>query len=328
MPGTRIFTLSLLLAAPLPAQTFWPLEAGNQWVYRSEGPGSPSTFVVAVERIQNVDGNIWALVTGLPSTPRIWLRNVEGDGVWSRDPETGTEKRFIHLDAAVGEPWTTAADECTAEGQVVSRAERYSGPLGEFDNVLRIRYSPGGCADAGLETDHFLPYVGLLSRVVLTIAGPWRYDLVYARLGTATLATAPEVSFTLAIDRAAYTANLMPPVHPRRAVPVLAARFAWRNSTAEAIPMEFPSGQTYEAVIRDSAGREVYRWSHGRAFTMAIRHERWGPGERNWSETIPLAVEDGTRPLPAGRYVIEVHLTTGGGKEYSASVPFDLLHVF
>lgn len=328
MPGIKTSTLSLLFGAALSAQTYWPLESGNQWVYRSSGPGTPTTFVVAVERTETVDGKTWALVTGLPSTPRLWLRYAEGDGFWTRETATGPERCYVNVDAAEGEPWLTFADPCNSEGRVASRQEKYSGPLGEFDNVLKVVYSSGGCADAGLEADYFLPSIGLLRRTSQTIAGPRHFDLVYARLGTATLATAAEVSFTLAIDKATYIANLMPPVDPRQAVPVLTARFAWRNSTQEEIPMEFASGQTYDVVIWNSDGKEVYRWSSGKAFTMAIRNEKWGAGERNWTETIPLAAEGGQRPLPAGRYLVEAWLTTSGGKQYAATVPFDLMHVF
>ncbi|MFL5577323.1 MAG: BsuPI-related putative proteinase inhibitor [Gemmatimonadaceae bacterium] len=51
------------------------------------------------------------------------------------------------------------------------------------------------------------------------------------------------------------------------------------NSSDKALELQFPSGQTHEFVILDSAGRTVWRWSEGRLFTQALRNTVLDAGE-------------------------------------------------
>lgn len=44
-----------------------------------------------------------------------------------------------------------------------------------------------------------------------------------------------------------------------------------RNNTSKMIELRFPGGQTHDFVVRDFAGKEVWRWSSGRMFTSAMR---------------------------------------------------------
>jgi hypothetical protein len=42
------------------------------------------------------------------------------------------------------------------------------------------------------------------------------------------------------------------------------------NNAAKRLELTFPSGQTHDIAVLDSAGREVWRWSEGRMFTQAL----------------------------------------------------------
>lgn len=59
------------------------------------------------------------------------------------------------------------------------------------------------------------------------------------------------------------------------------------NSSSAAVPLEFSSGQSYDfVVVRDN--REIWRWSEGQFFTMALRSESLEPGgtlrfEESWT---------------------------------------------
>lgn len=44
------------------------------------------------------------------------------------------------------------------------------------------------------------------------------------------------------------------------------------NVGARKLEVNFPSGQTHELVVLDSAGREVWRWSSGRMFTQSLQN--------------------------------------------------------
>jgi hypothetical protein len=41
----------------------------------------------------------------------------------------------------------------------------------------------------------------------------------------------------------------------------------------------FPDGQSYEFVVVDSVGREVWRWSNRRMFTQGVQNRQLGTGE-------------------------------------------------
>jgi len=45
------------------------------------------------------------------------------------------------------------------------------------------------------------------------------------------------------------------------------------NNTKKMIELRFPNGQTHEFVVRDSTGKEMWRWSAGRIFTQSIRNK-------------------------------------------------------
>ena len=60
-----------------------------------------------------------------------------------------------------------------------------------------------------------------------------------------------------------------------------AVRFALNvtNIGARHAEVNFPSGQSYDFVVVDSIGREVWHWSHGRMFTQTVQNKQLGTGE-------------------------------------------------
>ncbi len=351
MLGIRITIVSFLLCAALSAQTVWmPLDEGNLWIYRASGAAGAASYTVRVDRAATfgsrtyysvvTEGQITGFISATPLSPGdtvlvsgngpLWLRNSDDGRIMMWDERTSSERVWLDTAAKPGGTSESSVDPCNPTSTVVSREAKYSGPIGDFDYALQIRYGPGGCADAGLESDFLLPWVGLVSRTAQTFAGPRRYDLVYARLGTATVVSAPELTFSLTIDRPVYTANLMPPVVPDNAIPRLYARMTLRNTTATPVTLEFATGQQFEMVLWNDQGTPAWRWSDGRAFTQAFHNITVSKGEKVWTETIRLAAADaagGMGPLPEGRYVLECWLTTTEGRTFTASVPLTLNHV-
>ncbi|MDQ6769285.1 MAG: BsuPI-related putative proteinase inhibitor [Gemmatimonadota bacterium] len=45
------------------------------------------------------------------------------------------------------------------------------------------------------------------------------------------------------------------------------------NNTSKMLELRFPDGQTHDFIVKDFAGKEVWRWSEGRMFTSAMRNE-------------------------------------------------------
>jgi len=78
------------------------------------------------------------------------------------------------------------------------------------------------------------------------------------------------------------------------------------NVGKKRVELTFPSGQTYDFVILDTLGREVWRWGNGRMFTQALRNKSLAGGEtldleETWKESSSLA---------PGRYTARALLTS------------------
>lgn len=71
------------------------------------------------------------------------------------------------------------------------------------------------------------------------------------------------------------------------------------NSGRKSIELTFPSGQTHDFVVLDSAGKEVWRWGTGRLFTQALQNKLLARGE-----SLDMR-ESWTAPtLKPGRYTV------------------------
>jgi hypothetical protein len=69
------------------------------------------------------------------------------------------------------------------------------------------------------------------------------------------------------------------------------------NPGRKGIELTFPSGQEYDFTVRDSIGREVYRWGKGRMFTQSRQNRVLDGGETKRFE------EHASTMLPPGSYV-------------------------
>ena len=68
------------------------------------------------------------------------------------------------------------------------------------------------------------------------------------------------------------------------------------------VELMFSSGQQFEVTITDDAGNEVYKFSDGRAFTMALVYKTINPGEAfKWQDEWDMTNRDGGK-LTSGNY--------------------------
>lgn len=59
-----------------------------------------------------------------------------------------------------------------------------------------------------------------------------------------------------------------------------------KNNTTKMLELTFPDGQTHDFVVKDFAGKEIWRWSEGRIFTSAMKSETLkGKGETAFEES-------------------------------------------
>ena len=183
MPGTRTSILSLLLAAPallIAAPDYLPLQNGNSWLY------VPGPIASGVSGIETVGDRTYSVTSLLGREYR--LRRAEDNTIYQYHPDTQAEDVFLAFGAEVNQPFATSIDPCVVLGAHCVMAEKVSGPLGDFDNVLHISFAPS-CADAGLSDAWFLPYIGMIRYQTESIAGPRTVDLTYSKTGIVEVST-------------------------------------------------------------------------------------------------------------------------------------------
>jgi len=63
------------------------------------------------------------------------------------------------------------------------------------------------------------------------------------------------------------------------------------NTGGKYVELSFPSGKSYDFVVVDSLGREVWQWSDGRMFTQGVRNKALATGDS-------MKVDETWRGLP------------------------------
>jgi len=315
--------LALLLlpaGAAAAAADYFPLLEGNQWIYRQLGIGAGEPITVEVIRRDSLGGQVYFLVRGFEDGD-LWLRKDAEGTLLIYDPQVSRERVWAVFGAPEGSTFQTEVAECNELATLVSRNARYEGLLGSFTWALQIDYLPGQCADAGLEREVYLPWVGLMERTVTTIAGPRRFELIYARLSGITFISEPNLGFSVTLNQRDFK------LRDERwcnGAPTLRARLTLRNHFLPPIALTFPTGQRFDLVIRNAAGDVVYQWSDGRSFTEAIMQVEFGHGEENFVVETALVDRDGTA-LHAGDYQVEAWLTNSEGGEFRATTAFRIV---
>ncbi|MGH9887930.1 MAG: BsuPI-related putative proteinase inhibitor [bacterium] len=83
--------------------------------------------------------------------------------------------------------------------------------------------------------------------------------------------------------RRATTKNKTAKLEPRLTVDVArkTVRFAFdvANVGNKHVELSFPTGKSYDIVVVDSLGREVWAWSNGRMFTQGVQNKQLDAGD-------------------------------------------------
>lgn len=294
---------------------YFPLQPGNQWIYRLggtfSGPTFGTTLTLEILRSGEFNGRTYSLLHGLPQRD-YWLRSDADGSVLSYDPDQNKESVWYLFQSPEGQVYETTLPYCCGRAAVRSTSAKYDGPLGTFDSALEMTYP--GVFQVGLVRDLFLPYIGMVYRDQNT-GGPSHatYDLIYARIAGVTVVSEKEVAFGVSLDRTVYDS----------AATKMTVRITLRNTQDQPLTLMFGSGQIYEIVLKNEAGDIVYRWSDGKVFTQALISQSFGPGEKNYAVIVPL-VDKAGKPLASGKYTAEGWLATIGSRSFSASVGFEV----
>jgi len=93
--------------------------------------------------------------------------------------------------------------------------------------------------------------------------------------------------------------------------------FTARNTTSSTQALTFPSGQSYDLTITGN-GKDIWRWSVGKMFTMAIVHREIPPGESLTYDITWDGKDKNGKPVPDGLYLAKAWLSTAGGSKPAA----------
>jgi hypothetical protein len=316
----RRFFFAMLASAAMAGgarPVYFPLQVGNQWLYRCTANCPPDeTWTVAV--VGNApatapDGSPYYILRGFGKD--YWVRVADSSRVLARDPEGDpAEKLWYDFSAAEGEEYATSVHQCNVSAEITSRKFDYAGPLGDFTG-LRIDYPATTCDLQGLVEEIFLPHIGLVRRVDL-VPGSRTYDLISARVGGRDIVPRSELAFGLALDRAVYAIG-----YPNTS-PAITARLTLKNTTPDPLHLVFPSNP-YDLEIKNEKGETVYLWSQGKVFPAVVTELDLSPGEQSYVITIPLAT-DFARAWPPGTYTAEGRLNNTPPGLYLARAGFEI----
>lgn len=273
MRGAKTSISSFVLAAAAAfAQVpdYFPLAVGNVWIYRGGGtPLRPQlvTETVEITRASNFKGVTYYLLAEYRAGQH-WVRN-DGEGrVFRYDEPTGEERLWYDFRGRAGDTYPTTLPTCCGRAQVKSTNGSRQVALGDFENAF-FQLTYPGVFQVGITEENFLPYVGLVYRAENTGGPSFRsQDLIYAKISGVTVLNASGLGFGVALAKDY-------------------ARIFLNNNTGAPLRVVFSSGQTFEVLLKDGEGRTVYRWSDGKAFTLALRAVDLPPGETSWPVAIP-----------------------------------------
>jgi hypothetical protein len=315
----RSRSTAVALSADASSSKFFPLAAGNSWTYNFDRLGPDKGVTVEVGDPVEINGVSYFPVTGLAGAEAL-LRSDSRGRVYQYKRDESREALWWDFATPMGGTWIPEfPDGCTGQATVAERNAAASVTAGTFPETVRVQYGPGDCADAGITEEIFSAGVGLLSRTETTIAGPRTMRLAQARVGGRTI-EGTGLSFSVRVDKPVYTPNLMPPVDPEKAIPVLKATVTVENSSDIPVTITFPSTQLFDLSIRNARGESVYTWSANKLFAAVVTEIELG--RRVFEEEIPLG--QGEKPLPPGMYVLEAWLVAPDGKAFSGSVAFEV----
>ena len=275
----------------MPAE-FLPLEVGKRWNYdlTDESGQRAGQMAFAVEEYTIVSGTSFYALSGFPfsnesqdirlvrydRTERLFMRklgNDEGPLFYGADATTeviesdaaGTPTKFIlRLEA------TTLTFE-RGVGIIEARLRRPTGTL-----IAKILRTPAPSTTAAPATSGPAagptaatpsPRASTGTNPTGTVVVPRGAPMVVIPPVAAPPARRESVVATLSSENPQFDVGVSP--SPDGYDIVLAVT----NTSEKLLPFRFSSSQTFDIVVTDSAGKEVWRWSKGHFFTQVVRSD-------------------------------------------------------
>ena len=293
------YLISILISAGslLSAADFFPLSPGNYWRLRSS-QGATQEIQVGFTLLSYGQQDYYRL-SGYRAE-RTWLtREPSGDLKWL-DLDNESTEVLTRFGVEPGGYWTRLG-VCPQRAQVKEQRVEW-GKAGRRLPALQIQYE-GGCADNSILEELYLENIGLVRRVVSTLAGPVRYELAEARVGDLIFADQAGSMFDVSLPQATYQSK------DGTVETKVNIRLSIRNT--EPMRLFFGTIQEFELKLFDPNGTLIWRWSEDRAFLPVIREELLL--EKSWNQEVSWK---GLRP---GIYTVEGSLTNSGPYRFAST---------
>jgi len=286
-----VLAVCLIGAGSLLGADMFPLQTGNTWTFRENATGQEFTVRVSIPIV--VNDHAYYSLSGYVEQ-RVFVRRNETGSLVHLDEETGAERLLTSFEPFEGGWWNAPFRQCEQEGKTLEKPGVHDGAAGPILDVQEMRFRSFTCADAGVESEQYAANIGMVRRVVGSIAGPREFNLVYARVGKQIIDALPHGRFSVSVaDGATLRLQVNSPVP---------------------VNLLFPTAQEYDLVLKDEAGNVVWKWSDGQMFAQAA-HERIIGTE--WSVKV-----DVPWPTQEGNYTLQAWLTTAtDAPQFAATAP-------
>jgi len=239
---SRFLVSTMAAIGCVSAADFFPLQEGNTWTYMSD---NGEKLVVRVGSPFFVNRQVYHSLRGYTPQPLLVRVNEHNDLI-RLDEESNREDLVTQFTPFDGGWWEAPSRGCDQQGHTLEKRSAHEGPAGLFREVLEISYRTFACADTGTESEQYAENIGMVRRVTASIAGPRQFDLVHARVGKLEIDATLHGSFSISLQDTAAGGE------------PLKAGVQLRTTAPDGIHLAFPSGQEFEAVLRDSAGNDIW----------------------------------------------------------------------
>jgi hypothetical protein len=300
---SKAIVATALLSGTLFGADLFPLFPGNTWTYREFTTGNE--FTVRVSTPVVINEIVYHSLLGYAGNTLLVRPNNQQQMVYL-DEETGQELLLIDFEPSGTRWWPAPLRTCQQEGQTQRDGAVYEGAPGPFFDVLEIHYRSMNCGDTGTQLEQFTENIGMLRRVVSSIAGPREYNLVYAKVGAILIEASQHSRFTLTV---------VPGTTPH----TLAAVLRLQTNSQFGVTLPYTTAQEYEVELLNEQGTVVWRWSDGQFFIET-------PHTKNVIEDWTVRAEFPKPNLSTGEpridhYTVRAWLTTEGAPAFSAKLP-------
>jgi hypothetical protein len=311
-PVSKLALVLMFLPAALFAQPgvrmsadFLPLEVGNRWVYDvfNEGGQKIGNLEFGVQEYRIMGGRSFYLLTQFPFAAngdeiklvrydrqeRTYVRMIDNEEgpLFLSD---GTRVEVQQADAS-GLPvkfvlYGDLVDLTFQRGMGIIEARMHSGKDVQIAKLTTIRTSERKAAEAAAEGAPSLPP-----------PKPPQPPNAGGRKEVENVAKASEETVALDVQASEVSGGT------KFLLTVI-------NTTDKLVPFKFTSGQTYDFVVADANGQEIWRWSRRMYFSQVVRQEAMRPN-KNWTFEVTWNHRDNDlNVVGPGKYTIVGSIVT------------------